>query len=126
MQFSKKFQSKNKWFFNLLLLIYVKFNCFILVKSPNTVVDFDFGVYSCLHCQTPNIYKSASKNDTFESLDEITKLNKARLTASIYCVLKNHTHIMCYRSGKLKWSTKSAILYIKRTTIQRAIYKSKL
>lgn len=61
MQFSKPFQSKNKWFFNLLLLIYVKFNCFILVKSPNTVVDFDFGVYSCLHCQTPNIYKSPIK-----------------------------------------------------------------
>lgn len=53
MQFSTKFQSKNKWFFNLLLvlLIYVYINCFILVKWPNTVVDFDFGVYSCLHCQ---------------------------------------------------------------------------
>lgn len=76
MQFSKKFQSKNKcFFFNLLLLIYVKFNCFILLKSPNTFVDFDFGVYSCLNCQTPNIYKSPRKNDALENLDEITKLN---------------------------------------------------
>lgn len=84
MTFSKKFQSKNKWFFKLLLLIYVKFNCFILIKSPNTVVDFDFGDYFCLHCQTPNIYKSPRKNDTLENLDEITKHNKVRLTASIY------------------------------------------
>lgn len=93
MQFSKKFQSRNKWFFNLLLLINVKFNCFILVKSPNNVFDFDFGVYSCLNCQTPNIYKSLRKNDALENLDEITKLNKARLTASSYCVLKNHTRV---------------------------------